>query len=111
MSRTWHWLGLFGLVAAVHFASRVDTSFDSRWTLPTAMSLLTEGDLDLDEYPAAHDPTEYRIRRIGGHLYHNFPPGPALLAVPVVAVAHQLLPPVLGLDLQRLLQQRVVAKL
>ena len=74
------------VVAATHFPG-VITSFDSRWSIPTARSLLREGNTDLDEYPALlaanHD---YAIERIGGRSYSIYPIGASLLAAPVVYV-------------------------
>ena len=42
---------LLGVVAFVaHVASPIRTSFDSRWAIHTAVSLVYRGDADLDEY-------------------------------------------------------------
>ncbi|MBI5084218.1 MAG: hypothetical protein HZB13_06430, partial [Acidobacteria bacterium] len=48
--RLWITLALFAAVFLVHALSPVPASGDSRWTVPTALSLLDRGDLNLDEY-------------------------------------------------------------
>jgi hypothetical protein len=74
---------LFVLLVGVYLASPVKTNFDSRWTIPTAISLLREGNLSLDEYAATvAKGNEAVLPGRDGHLYSSFP-----LAVPLVAVA------------------------
>jgi hypothetical protein len=82
---------LFLAVFAVHVASPVMTSWDSRWSIPTAVSIVREGNTDLDEYRATIAAQDYYgIDRTGGHLRTFFPVGVSLLAVPFVAVADRL---------------------
>jgi len=86
-------IALFATVFAVHVASPVMTSWDSRWSIPTAVSIVREGNTDLDEYRsivAAQD--FYGIEQMDGHLRTFFPVGVSLLAVPFVAVADRLNP-------------------
>lgn len=75
------------LVLAVYLNSGNRFSSDSKWTIHTALSLVREGNADLDEYRAfveQHD--EYgALETFNGHVYTNFPIGPSLLAVPFVA--------------------------
>jgi hypothetical protein len=74
------------LVFAVHVASPLRTSFDSRWTIHTAVSMVYRGDTDLDEYDDLLRHEEYyAIERRGGHLYNRYPIGASLFALPVVA--------------------------
>src|SRR5947207_1513928 len=86
-------IALFATVFAVHVASPVMTSWDSRWSIPTAVSIVREGNTDLDEYRsivAAQD--FYGIEQMDRHLRTFFPVGVSLLAVPFVAVADRLNP-------------------
>lgn len=84
---------LFGIVFAVHVASPVMTSWDSRWSIPTAVSVVREGNTDLDEYRSTIEAQDYYgIDRMGGHLRTFFPLGVSLLAVPFVAIADFLNP-------------------
>jgi hypothetical protein len=76
--------GLFALVLCVYLASPVVQSVDSRWTVHLAVSIVREGNLDLDEYASLIPPHDYRIQWIGGHSYSSFPPGTPLLAAPLV---------------------------
>jgi hypothetical protein len=67
--------------------SPVMTSYDSRWTIPTAVSLERHGDLNLDEYrPAIARVNDYGTRVVDGHIYDYFPWGTAVLVTPLVFV-------------------------
>jgi hypothetical protein len=86
-------VALFALVFAVHVASPVITSWDSRWSIPTAVSIVREGNTDLDEYRSTIEAQDYYgIERTDGHLRTIFPVGVSLLAVPFVAIADLLNP-------------------
>lgn len=89
------------LVFAVYLNSGNRFSFDSKWTIHTALSLVREGNADLDEYRAfvtQHD--EYgALETFNGHMYTNFPIGPSLLAVPFVAGLDLLARQVWNIDL------------
>jgi len=93
---------LFLVVFLVYCISPNATPFDSRWTVHTAMSILNEGDTDLDEYlPLLEADRFYMIectesaagwrlvhRRDecpDGRLRHFYPVAVAILAVPPVA--------------------------
>ena len=60
---------VFLAVFVSHFYGGNNLSFDSKWTIHTALSIIREGNTDLDEYGeliARHD--EYgAIERFGGH--------------------------------------------
>lgn len=76
---------LGSVVLAVHVASPVRTSFDSRWAVHTAVSLVYRGDADLDEYePLLAIEEDYAIERRDGRKYTRVPIGPSLVAAPVV---------------------------
>jgi hypothetical protein len=63
----------------------VTTSFDSQWVVPTAVSLVRHGDLDLDEYqPAINRNDSYGIQTVNHHRYDLFPWGTAVLVSPLV---------------------------
>jgi len=59
---------------------------DSRWSIHLALSVIREGNLNLDEYQQMIDPTDYAIQTIQGHQYSFFPIGAPLLAVPFVFI-------------------------
>jgi hypothetical protein len=48
------------------------------------MSLVTERDIDLDEYVQLIDASDMTVQRVGGHTYSIFPIGTPLVAAPVV---------------------------
>ncbi|MBI5869667.1 MAG: hypothetical protein HZB44_01730 [Actinobacteria bacterium] len=58
---------------------------DSRWSIPTAVSIYKEGDVDLNEYRAVVKANDYyKVRTIGSRLYNEFPIGVSLLVLPIV---------------------------
>jgi|GEM_PF-401726 len=80
-------------VLLVHVSSRNITSTDSIWAIHTAMSIIQEGNTDLDEYQAliAETPNhDYAVEKINGHLYTPYPIGASLAAVPFVWVIDRL---------------------
>lgn len=91
-----------GLVAFACFvAAPQKVRSDSIWVVPTALSLLLRGDLDLDEYRTTCERLPHGCSEINGHLVSDFPVAPALLtAVPLGAFE-------LGLALVRPLAVRV----
>jgi hypothetical protein len=80
-------LGIFvGLVAA-YAASPIRTSYDSRWSIHTAMSLIEGRGGDLSEYrPALERHAFYAIEYPDGRPRTLFPIGTSLLAAPMVAI-------------------------
>lgn len=50
---------LFLFVLLTHGLAGNITSFDSRWVIPVSLSLLNEGDFDLNEYPAQLEQEDY----------------------------------------------------
>ncbi len=73
------------LVYAVHVTSGVIASSDSRWVVPSAKSLIDQGNLDLDEFPDAYNEDRFtRMEQHHGHWYSGFPIGMPLLATPFV---------------------------
>jgi hypothetical protein len=83
-------LGLFGALCAIYLASPVRTSFDSRWSIATAMSFIRGEAGDLSAYmppSPGYAGGSYAIAQVGTHTYSIYPIGPPLLAVPAVVVA------------------------
>lgn len=76
---------VFVLILFVHANCRVINSVDSAWSIYTAQSLISEGNLDLDEYrEQVRHKRSWGVRKKKGHLYNFFPPGSSLIAVPFV---------------------------
>lgn len=70
-----------------HGLSGVISSADSKWSIPTAVSILKEGDTDLNEYQASFEENDYRaLVEINGRYYTFFPIGASLIALPFVFV-------------------------
>jgi hypothetical protein len=60
---------------------------DSRWSIPTATSVLDEHNFDLDEYePLLKERGFYFTEHVGDHYYTVYPFGASIVAAPVVAV-------------------------
>src|SRR5258708_29357514 len=93
---------IFCIVAAVDCTSPVSIQGDSRWTIPQALSILHEHNLDLDEYAwlfpsqnyyfiecvSANHVRVYPVQQAtcpGGHFYYLDPVAVPLLAAPLVA--------------------------
>ena len=72
-------------VLAVYAASPVRTSFDSRWTVHTAMSLVRGHGGDLSAYGRLIEANGgYAIQNVGGGLRTLYPAGVSILIAPVV---------------------------
>ena len=81
--------GAAALVFVLAFAGLVSNgrpigAGDTRPTERVAASLVTEGDLDLDEYPEVEDPF---ARTVGAHRVSIYPVLSAILAAPVFAIS------------------------
>jgi hypothetical protein len=100
---------IFCVVLLVHISSPVMTSLDSRWTLPTAKSLIKEGNSDLDEYMSYIVPDDYRIEKRMGHLYSIFPIGPSLLATPIALFTNEQVINQSYMDVERLVSSLLIA--
>ena len=81
------WLLCLGLFA-VYTASQVQMQTDSLWSIPSAASILHEGNADLDEYaPSFNQATAYARAVYGGRTYYEYPPGVMVSALPFLALA------------------------
>lgn len=71
-----------------YVSSRNITSFDSVWSMHTTMSLLREGNTDLDEYRSLIDRLSIRhaTETLDNYLYNVYPVGSSVVAAPLVAV-------------------------
>ena len=77
----------------IYMTSPVITSLDSAFTVPTALSLMYEGNADLNEYPdflASRNPRA--VEWIDGRAYSIFPVAISATALPFVIPAEWLLP-------------------
>jgi hypothetical protein len=77
---------IFVVGLVVYAVSPVKVQSDSIWSIPTVVSLLHEGNADLDEFRATADVQPHGIVESHGHLYGDFPLGPSLAALPLLAV-------------------------
>lgn len=58
---------------------------DSIWSIHVAMSIVKNGDTDLDEYAGLLEKyNHYAVKDSNGHTYYYFPVGTSVLAVPFV---------------------------
>lgn len=77
---------LFTLIFAIYLHGHMGCS-DSRWSIPTATSLLDEHNFDLDEYaPLLKERGFYFAEHVGDHYYTVSPFGASILAAPLVFV-------------------------
>jgi hypothetical protein len=92
---------VFLAVLTGHFSSSNTDLSDSVWSIHTAMSIVKQGNIDLDEYSeiASETGLEYTLETVGGHTYTTYPIGASIVAVPFVFVADRLSKPIWGLDL------------
>jgi len=92
-------VSIFVVVFISHFLSRNITSSDSVYSIHTAMSILKEGNIDLDEYKEiikANKNQFYCIKQLNGHYYYSYPIGASVLSIPFVYLADKILPPLVS---------------
>lgn len=75
---------IFIVVFFTHNNSPVAHFSDSRWIIYESMSLIKEGNLNLDEYKDLIAKDDYRIRYRDGHIYSQYPIGTPILVTPLV---------------------------
>ena len=79
--------GIFMVVCLSHILSKNLYSSDSMWSIHTTVSILQEGNTDLNEYrDLLASKNFYAIERINGHYYTQYPIGVSLLAIPFVII-------------------------
>jgi hypothetical protein len=82
----WVPVGLFITIVAAYLHGNMGCS-DSRWSIHTAVSLVDEGNFDLDEYRSTLQARQfYFTEQVGGHVYTVFPFGTSMLAAPAVVI-------------------------
>ena len=82
-----HAWAVFTVLTAAYLVCPIKTSFDSQLVIPTAISLLREGNIDLDEYAPTFQRSHHGESEQAGHIYNYFPLGPSLVALPFIGVA------------------------
>jgi hypothetical protein len=90
-------LALFVATAAVYrmaSAPAISNDSDPLLNVPSSLSLLHDGDLDLSEYAGAIHPRFHGVLFVDGRPYNRYPVGTSLLVLPIVWLADRLLPPV-----------------
>jgi len=89
-------LVLFALTLALYrqaSAPALYNTTDPLLIVPSSLSLLHDGDLDLSEFGSAVDPEFYGVVLIDGRPYNRYPVGTSLLILPIVWFADHVLPP------------------
>lgn len=101
LSYSFNLLFIFLVVFISYFKSEVITSFDSQWSIPTAMSLIKEGNANLDEYHELISRYDYYVIQVfDDHFYTMYPIGVSLIAVPFVFVLDQVLVRLISFNLE-----------
>lgn len=77
---------IFLVVFLVHSYSPVFTYSDPKWSIPTAMSIMKEGNVDLDEYKEIISKDDWAYEIQDGHVYNYFPLGSTLVILPMVFI-------------------------
>lgn len=84
-------LSLFFLVFLVNVVLPVVPRSDAIWNVPTSMSILLQGNINLDEYPELQKEFGgYGLVQIDGKSYNIFPIGVSLLALPQLFLMTQI---------------------
>jgi hypothetical protein len=92
----WLWSVFLGAAFFVifYFGNGVIQSTDSRYVFPTVISLMNQGNLDVDEFfdkpGGVYQPSDYHLEVIQGRHYNWYPIGQVLVAAPFVFVANKL---------------------
>jgi hypothetical protein len=78
---------LFAFVFLVYLGCPPMLSYDSYWTLATAISLAGQGTTEVDEFVPSAPARAYGLECVpeSGHCYNLYPVGTSLLAAPVVS--------------------------
>lgn len=88
-------VSLFFIVFLVYTISPIRTSFDSRWAVPTALSIIEDQDTDLSEYQYLLDfHSYYCIQEVRGMQVTTFPVWTYMLSVPAIFTFDRVILPV-----------------
>jgi hypothetical protein len=98
---------VFIIVFIIHFfGCKIGSSYDSRWSIYTTMSIIKEGNTDLDEYHEMIEQEQYyAIERINNHLYTVYPIGTSLLSIPYVFLMDNFFKRSLGIHLDQFIRE------
>ena len=77
---------IFFATFIVYAVSPVKVQSDSIWSIPTVVSLIDQGNADLDEFRPTTQTHPHGIVESHGHDYNGFPLGPSLAALPLLAL-------------------------
>jgi len=103
-------LAVLIIYLSVHVPDNGNLS-DNYWYVPTSLSLLKEGNLELSEYSKLLEQHESGTRRVRGKYYLLFPVGTPLLTIPFVFAATLVHGDVPSLQLQMFRIAALSAKL
>jgi len=85
------WLAaIFIVVFFAYILFPIATSTDSRWTFYISMSILREGNADLDEYAHLMEDRDFRVIYLDGHIQSYFPLGVSIISTPYVWMVDQI---------------------
>lgn len=80
-------IALFAVVLTIYNYRVIYPVNDSRWSLHIAMSIVTEGNTDLNEYQKLLEQHNYyAIHKVNNKYYSQFPIGVSIMALPVIYV-------------------------
>ncbi len=108
----WIAILLFAVMVVTQFNGHAVHFGDTRWYIPTALSLIHERNTDLDEYRDMITWRDaYATRSYQGHIYNQYPIGPTLTALPFVYFFDRLALHVFNLDLYAQSQKEYLGRL
>lgn len=82
-------LSLF--VCAISVLTLPPGSGDSMWNVPVGLSLIKEGNIDLDEYSDLMESRNYySITEFNGRHYNYFPIGGTIIPLPLIFIGHMI---------------------
>lgn len=84
-------LNSVAFVFILYMVTRPLVTLDSCWVLPTSLSLLNEGNINLDEFSTYEVGNSYAAIQIDNHFYNYFPYGISFLIISIVAVLNILI--------------------
>jgi hypothetical protein len=86
-----------------HSTNKTVIHSDSMWVLPATVSIVQQGNIDLDEYKQMIEENNYfGVDKVNGHFYNSYPIGTSLVALPLIFVA-KLVCNIFAIDLFRLI--------
>lgn len=80
---------------------------DSIWAVHISMSILQEGNTDLNEYCKKNCPNDYRLLEHNGAYYSYFPDATSIISVPVVFLLEKISPSIWGYRLSDHIKDKI----